>query len=374
MIVTPSEYAYIAEVYAKMHRTDSAEYYMRKAQKALHINDAAKQVMHHVQSLIDSNKDDYRSALENYKKYHHLSDSIAKEGKTADIAHLRNWHELEQKDNENQILQQEYQKHRRLIMILAGALVMIIALLVSSISLYKKTYEKNGELKQLHTVKDKLFSVVAHDLRTPMATLMSLLKLTNEDILDIDQQNLMLKEISNQVDDTYGLLDNLLQWSKSQMQGIVPTPVYFDIQNETQAVTNSLRNVAAAKVITINNLVEKHQIYTDRNMFTVVLRNLITNSIKYTFVKGEIILASELSGNNLIISIKDSGTGIPQEVQDKLFKLSETKSQRGTNNESGTGLGLVLCADFVKANGGDIWFTSKQGEGSTFYFSIPISR
>jgi len=96
------------------------------------------------------------------------------------------------------------------------------------------------------------------------------------------------------------------------------------------------------------------------------------NAIKYTPAEGKITIDSELSDNKLIISVKDTGTGMPQEVQDKLFKLSETRSQRGTNNESGTGLGLVLCADFVKINGGNIWFNSKQGEGSTFCFSVPV--
>jgi len=134
----------------------------------------------------------------------------------------------------------------------------------------------------------------------------------------------------------------------------------------------SLQNIASAKQITLNNRIGNQEVYADRDMFAVVVRNLITNAIKYTSDGGNVTLNSELSGNMLVISVKDAGTGMTQEIQNSLFKLTETKSQRGTRNESGAGLGLVLCADFVKANGGSIWFASTQGEGSTFYFNIPV--
>jgi two-component system sensor histidine kinase/response regulator len=152
---------------------------------------------------------------------------------------------------------------------------------------------------------------------------------------------------------------------------MVPAPVYFDVQEASRAITDSLQNVAESKVISMNNQIENRQAYADRDMFAVVVRNLTMNAIKYTSEEGAITLSSELKDDMLVISVKDNGTGMTQEVQDNLFKLSETISQRGTKNESGTGLGLVLCADFVKINGGSIWFTSKQGEGSTFFFSLP---
>jgi len=146
------------------------------------------------------------------------------------------------------------------------------------------------------------------------------------------------------------------------------------VQNEINDVMNGLQEIAAVKMIALNNSAGKHEIYVDRDMFSIVMRNLATNALKYTSTGGEVTINSELSDNMLVVSVKDTGTGMPQEVQDKLFNLSETKSRRGTNNESGTGLGLVLCADFVKANGGCIWFTSVPGEGSTFFFSVPTRK
>ena len=265
---------------------------------------------------------------------------------------------------------QIYSDARRTVVLLA----IIFVLLFASIYFYVKIIEKNRELKRLHTVKDKLFSVVAHDLRGPIGSMTSLLKLTSTKKMDTETQTQMLKEISKRVDDVYGLLDNLLRWAKNQMKGMVLSPVFFDVQNETRAVTNSLREIAAGKMIALNNRTEQQMVYADRDLFSVVVRNLTTNALKYTSKGGEIIINSELSGNMLVISVKDTGTGMPQDVQDKLFKLSETKSQRGTDNEKGTGLGLVLCADFVKVIGGNIWFTSKEGEGSTFFFSVPLKN
>jgi signal transduction histidine kinase len=350
---------------------DSAKYYLKEGQDCLIIYDGVGVDSHRILSLLKANNGDYRGALEDFKKYHHLSDSTAKAGKTIEIARMKNWYELEQKDHENEILQQEYQKQQKLILILAVALTMIIALLTLTIFFYRKSAKKNRELKELHTVKDKLFSVVAHDLRHPISTLVSLMRLADAKMLDPDMQNQFIKDISNQVDDTFGLLDNLLCWSKSQMQGMAPLPTYFDAYEESRAVTDTLQKVAANKNIGLSNRIGQQQIFGDRDMFALVIRNLTMNAIKYTSEGGEVTLASELSEEMLIISVKDTGTGMSQEIQDNLFKLSETKSQYGTNNESGAGLGLVLCADFVKANGGRIWFISKHGEGSTFFFNIP---
>ena len=133
-----------------------------------------------------------------------------------------------------------------------------------------------------------------------------------------------------------------------------------------------MQNVADAKKIVLITNVKKQEVYADRDMFSVVIRNLVSNAIKFTREDGEITIDSEISGNKLHISVIDTGTGMSPEVLDTLFTLTKTMSVLGTNNETGTGLGLLLCADFVKANGGKIWVSSKQGEGSKFSFSVPL--
>ena len=373
------QYGRLAQVHAAMHNIDSAEYYIRKAMDSNQpVNFIDKVYL--ASAKVDSLKGDYLSALANFQKYHYLTDSVSKDEKSTEMARLKVWYEFDQKEIEKRILNQEFQKQRKLTFILAVSLLMTLTMLALAVFFYRKITEmnremkvKNHEMKELHTVKDKLFSVVAHDLRSPVAALASLIRLVDVNRLNAIEQELF-KGISGRVETTSDLLGNLLNWAKSQMQGIVPAPVYFDIHEESRSVTDSLQTTADNKKIVLQNRIVQQQVYADRDMYALTLRNLSTNAIKYTSAGGEVILASELSGNMLVISVKDTGTGMPQEVQKKLFNLSETKSRRGTDNESGTGLGLVLCADFVKANGGRIWFTSVQGEGSTFFFSVPVNK
>jgi signal transduction histidine kinase len=250
----------------------------------------------------------------------------------------------------------------------------ILLLLVVSIYYYSKTLQQNHKLKFLHRGKDKLFSVLAHDLRLPIATLSSLLQIDDESILDDENRIKLLKSISGSVEEIYTMLENLLHWAKSQMSGMKPEPVFFDVQERSFAVTDALLVFSTRKNIELNNCIEKHQVYADCNIFDVVIRNLTMNAIKYTGAVGKITLSSEVSGNMLIISVVDTGIGIPCDIQGSLFNFMETQSRQGTDNEKGTGLGLVLCADFVKASGGSIRFSSKEGEGSTFSFSLPARR
>jgi len=378
IINTSVVYGRLAYLHSMMHHVDSAEYYINKVMNS-------HQIINYIyptylaSAKVDSIKGNYQSAFANIQKYYHIKDSLSKEEKTTEMARLKVWHEFDQKELEKTFMQQEYQKQRKMILILTISLVMILVLLAIAIFFSRKITEKNHEIteknhemKELHTVKDKLFSVVAHDLRGPVAMLTSVLKLTHSIGLDIETQVQLLSDVSKRVDDVHGLLDNLLRWSKSQMQGFVPSPVYFDVQDESRLVTDGLQAIAANKQIVLENRIEQQQVYADRDMFAVVVRNLTSNAIKYTSANGMVILDSELSGNMLTVSVKDTGTGMSQKVQDTLFKFNETRSQHGTSNESGTGLGLVLCADFVKANGGRIWFTSVLGEGTTFFFSVPM--
>ncbi|MCL2074583.1 MAG: HAMP domain-containing histidine kinase [Marinilabiliaceae bacterium] len=156
------------------------------------------------------------------------------------------------------------------------------------------------------------------------------------------------------------------------MKEISPVPDNFDIQSQLKEIEEDLSIFTDEKKIIFENNTTNLTINTDKEMFKLILRNLITNAIKYTNPFGKVVINSILENKKFIISVKDTGIGIRQEVQNKLFILSETKAELGTYKETGTGLGLVLCADFVKKLGGKIWVESKVGKGSTFYTSIPL--
>ena len=157
MNIMPEKYASSAEAYAMLHRIDSAEYYINKTLNAPILTDEARLILQRTRSLLESEKGNYRGALESYKKYHHLSDSIVRAGKTAETGRLKNWHELEQKENENRRLHEERQMHFKQLIIMGVSLAIIFALLILFVIYYRKTDEQNRELKKLHIIKDKLF-------------------------------------------------------------------------------------------------------------------------------------------------------------------------------------------------------------------------
>ena len=371
-IESPDIYIYLARAYAELNKNDSAEYYLKKVQDPhIFLYDDEHRAIFRTLATIAQNKEDFQYALDNFLKFHHLNDSIYTEVKSTEMARMKNWQALEQKDVENQILQQEQIKQKKLITILTIALPLIIILLIISIIIYRKSIEKNNELKKMHSVKDKLFTIVSHDLRSPINSLANTLKLANTLTINTENKARILKDVSTRVDNAYGLIDNLLIWSKNQMKTIEPTPENFDIQENITSIVTDLQDIADDKKIGFEINVQNSQIYIDKDMFMIIMRNLISNAIKYSYSNGKITINSDSTDNNIIISVKDTGVGMTQNVQNTLFNLSETKSILGTDNETGTGLGLVLCADFVQKNGGKIWVKSKENDGTTVFVTFP---
>lgn len=248
----------------------------------------------------------------------------------------------------------------------------------------------NKELLESNTSKDKFFSILAHDLKNPFQGLLGFIDLLYEDLDDLT--NAQIKEYLSNVRTasyhTYALLENLLEWSRIQSGKMPFTPSVFNIWDEINSVISILDNNATRKEIKLINEVDPElMVEADRNMIHSVIQNLITNSIKFSNIKGKVVLRSRVPKTNaktriasepgdrrwLEISISDNGIGIPEEIIPKLFRLNGQYSQAGTANEPGTGLGLVLCHEMVEKNGGRIWAESIAGQGATFIFTIPLS-
>lgn len=233
---------------------------------------------------------------------------------------------------------------------------------------------QSEELKNLNQLKDKMFSIIAHDLRGPIVNLKEVMSLFDQKIISEDELKSHLPLINADVKATASLLENLLYWSRTQLKGerIHPSNINLNLLSIVQ--TNLLSSQINEKsLIIVNTIPENAFVYADKNMVELVLRNLLSNAIKYSNTGNQIILNSSLQGGFYITEITDTGIGIDKENISKLFGMNNF-STAGTNAEKGTGLGLLLCKEFVEKNGGKIWVRSDLGKGSTFSFSLPLNK
>lgn len=233
--------------------------------------------------------------------------------------------------------------------------------------------EQQKELKASNAMKDKMFSIIAHDLRGPLGNFKSILDmaLRGTETLDSNKQRGLLNMLSEMAQSTFELLENLLNWSVSQRGLSNPKPELFLIDPLLEEVIQLSKHQADKKNIEIRSSVfETITVFADINMVRTIFRNLLGNAIKFTPENGEIQIFSSDAGDFIKFGIRDTGIGISAENQKKLFNHLEYFSTSGTNREKGSGLGLMLCKDFVLKNGGTIWADSNTGEGSTFYFTL----
>lgn len=233
--------------------------------------------------------------------------------------------------------------------------------------------QQSQKLQELNNQKDKLFSIVSHDLRSPMNSLNSLMAFMNQDwITDADFRK-QLPALSKTMESTSDLLNNLLNWARGQMEGEVKHKTRFDISILAANVVDTALDLASRKGIVLRSEVEQANVEADADMITIALRNLLTNAIKFSRENQTVTISSSVSNAQVVICVQDDGVGMDAEKAASIFNFS-IKSTKGTSNETGTGLGLIVCKDFVEKNGGKIWVASKLGEGSSFYFTIPINK
>lgn len=233
---------------------------------------------------------------------------------------------------------------------------------------------ENDFLKKKMEEKDKFFSIIAHDLRSPFNVFLGFTKILNEE----DMSSVEVKEIAGLVYKSatglFDLLENLLNWFQSQRGIIRFDPITFILsQKIDKEFLHAALEAAKKKGIKVSFDIPKSLIvYGDKNMIESVIRNLLSNAVKFTHRDGEIFVSAKaVPGNFIQISVKDTGVGMSPEILSKLFRIGENNGCRGTAGEQTTGLGLILCKDFAEKHGGKIWVESEQGKGSTFYFEIP---
>lgn len=233
------------------------------------------------------------------------------------------------------------------------------------------------QLKASNDAKDKFFSIMAHDLKNPIGAFMNLSELltTYFDTFSPVEVQEMVKEVYNSSKRLLNLLENLLEWARLQTGSVSFQPQKNDLVYVANTTIELLSlNASNKKIELINNVKPNQYVFADENMLFTVIRNLITNSIKFTPEGGKITVSSLKRDDNMVeISVQDTGLGISDDIMQKLFRIDATIKSVGTANEKGTGLGLILCKEFIEKNGGIIGVNSKLGEGSTFYFTLPIA-
>ncbi len=232
--------------------------------------------------------------------------------------------------------------------------------------------KRSLELQQLNEVKDKFFSIISHDLRSPMNALAGTLDLLDRQRITPEEFGQLTETLRTQFNHTRTLINNLLDWTLLQMDKLKVHPESVNLAAVADESYKALKTLYPKEIHFENRIDPGLNGWGDRNIINLVLRNLILNAIKFTETGGKIWVEARESGKEVMVSVSDTGIGITPEAQEILFAKTTSYTTRGTANEKGTGIGLILCKEFVEKIGGKIGFDSKVGEGSTFYFTVPV--
>jgi PAS domain S-box-containing protein len=234
---------------------------------------------------------------------------------------------------------------------------------------------KNELLQAINAEKDKFFSIIAHDLRGPLSAFVAATEIITEEIqtMSIEEIKDITDSMKTSATNIYSLLENLLEWSRLKRGGMDFVPEKSNLKKKTSECINVLYESARKKGIEIDvTIPEELEVLIDSHMFETVIRNLVSNAIKFTRSGGKVNVSAGYNDDHYVeVKVSDSGIGIPPELKDKLFHINEKTSRPGTGGEPSTGLGLLLCKEFIEKQGGRIWVESIVNQGSTFYFSLP---
>jgi len=327
----------------------------------------------------------YQKALETLKVNKTLSDSLQKIDTEKKLAETESELELRKEREVNQLLldkqnQQQARLNAQYWLIVVG-IGIIITILGSMVLLYRsyrqrkkinqELEDQRGKLQELNQVKDKMLAIISHDLRSPLASMKGMLYLLREDELSRKEIDEMATELELSLNQNLSMMDNLLAWARQQMSGLAIDLQTVNAREITEEVIESYNFQAQHKSISLENKVpEMLLVKADFNLLKLILRNLISNAIKFSEEGDRITISTQHQDGKIVFEVADTGIGIPKETRDGLFAFNHN-SRSGTKDEKGSGLGLQLCKEFVEKQNGEISMQSTEGEGTSFYFSLP---
>lgn len=237
--------------------------------------------------------------------------------------------------------------------------------------------KQHEELQKLNMLKDRIFSIISHDVRAPLATLDGLLEIFSDEEIQLDEKELIgyVGTVKTELNSIQSLMDNLLYWAKSQLANREMSKTDVNINEVTQEISELFHDKIVKKSLDFYNHANSNTtIYGDKNVISFVIRNLFANAIKFTPIGGRITVDLKVIEDSAIISVIDTGVGMDKEVLDSIFDEDVVSTQKGTSGEVGTGLGLMLCKELIEQNKGSLSVKSEIGKGSTFSFTIPIEN
>jgi signal transduction histidine kinase len=380
-------------VYLKEKKFDEARALIEQSATVAHQLNAWKLEIECYQnlSLLYEQREDYKKSLMYFKQHHQLEDSLFNQGMQSKLLKDQIFFETESKEEQIKALTKMEELRRSEIKkkeLIQNILVVVIALTgILLFTVYRsgqrrkritkllldhqeEIKKRSIELEQLNQVKDKFFSIISHDLRSPINALSTILDLMAKEQITPSEFSTLNKELRIQFNHTKTLINNLLDWTLLQMEKLKIQMEKIDISALVDTNIKLLSSLHLKEIKIINNVPSANFALGDTNMINLVLRNLLTNAIKFSEAGDLIEVNTSLNDDTYTVSVKDSGVGISPDVQKFLFEKTSGYSTRGTANEKGTGLGLILCKEFVERNGGKIWLESELGKGSTFYFTL----
>lgn len=350
-------------------------------------------------------RSDFQNAYNARSMQMSLNDSVFGQDQMKYLADVEKKNAINQLESENKILRQksiidrlkiENNRFIRyyLLIGLAFAIVLIGLLVYQSterrknsrrldeanqqlIAINEQLKLSEGKLAESNKSKDQFFSIISHDLRNPLASMVSFVRIMKRDYdsLSIEERQSLIDEFEKIVNRTGNLLENLLMWSRSQTGRLSYNPSRFEahyiIDENIDLHEASIKTKQIKIVVTTSD--ENTMVFADINMLNTVIRNLMSNAVKFTPIGGLVEVGFRTNGNECVFFVKDSGIGIDKTQQEQLFNLGQAHIRTGTASEKGSGLGLVLCKDFVEKNKGRIWLESIPNKGTTFYFSVPLA-
>lgn len=336
---------------------------------------------------IYKNKKDFKKSLWYHEIFQVTSESLTKSGNEKALNMLKTNMEYNQQkqqmiiENEKALAKQDNYIYVFVVILIIFFIIVLIVRRNEQIQkklnielLSKKTAleEKQVYLNELNQTKNKLFSIIGHDLRGPIGAFQGLLKLFKEGEMTKDEFLNFVPKLKVDIDTISFTLNNLLSWGQTQMNGAVTKPTVTQLDSIVEENMALLSEIAESKSIELINRVEANcKIWTDANQIDIIIRNLLSNALKFTPNNGQIIIGAIQKIKTCEVYIKDNGLGMSEETMSKIFQKDSNHTTYGTNDEKGTGLGLSLCKEMVEKNKGKIWVHSALNKGSSFYFSIP---